>query len=423
MEHILRGAEKIIPKPLYAFFQPSYHFVLSLLGALRYGFPSRKIKIIGVTGTKGKSSTVEIINAIFEEAGYTTALTNTIRFKVADTSEENLFKMSMPGRFFMQRLISRAVTAKCDYLIMEITSQGALLFRDRFISLDTLVFTNLSPEHVEAHGSYENYVEEKVGIARRMKTSSKKHRTILINRDEKEGVRFLEAAQHARADALMYGLDDVRPYEVYEEGLQFTFDDKKVRSPLTGEFNLSNIVAAITAAEIHGIPEEIIARAIENFSAIPGRVQRINAGQKFEVVVDYAHTPDSIEKLFKAFAGKRKICVFGSTGGGRDAWKRPVFGKLADEYCEEIILTDDDSYDEDVEKIMREIAGGINNHTPLLVADRRQAIRTALKKAQPEDVVLLVGKGTDPFLMGPNGKKTPWSDEAVAREELKLLLN
>ncbi len=419
MEKILRTAERLIPGRIYSALQPLYHWKLALLGALIYRFPSKNITIIAVTGTKGKSSTVEIVNAIFEEAGFKTALTNTIRFKIADQSEDNLYKMSMPGRFFMQNFIRRAVSAKCDYLIMEITSQGALLYRDRFIDLDTLIFTNLSPEHIEAHGSYEKYVEEKVGIARRMKNSKKKHKTILINRDEKEGIRFAEAAQQAHVDALMYGLDDVRPYEIKPSGIEFTFDGKNALSPLTGEFNLSNIVAAITAAQVHGIPDEVIVRAIQKFSGIPGRVQKIDAGQDFEVIVDYAHTIDSMEKLFKAFPNKRKICVFGSTGGGRDSWKRPEMGGIADKHCDEIILTDDDSYDEDPNKIVKEIAAGITAHTPTLITDRRLAIREAISRAKSGDTVLLIGKGTDPYLMGPNGKKTPWSDAKIAREEIE----
>jgi UDP-N-acetylmuramoyl-L-alanyl-D-glutamate--2,6-diaminopimelate ligase len=421
MEKILRTTEKFIPRPLYTFFQPVYHWKLAFLGALLYGFPSRKIKIIGVTGTKGKSSTVEIINAIFEEAGYKTALTNTIRFKIGTDSERNLFKMSMPGRFFIQQFIRKAVDAKCDYLIMEITSQGALLYRDRFIDLDTLVFTNLSPEHIEAHGSYEKYVEAKVGIARRMAGSKKKHRTVIINRDEKESIRFSEAAQHAHIDALQYGLEDLKPYEIKETGLTFTMNGEMAHSPLRSEFNLSNIAAAISTAQIHGVPDEVIVRALEKFSEIPGRVDKVAAGQDFDVIVDYAHTTDSLEKLYKTFPHKRKICVFGSTGGGRDAWKRPEMGKIADQYCDEIILTDDDSYDEDITKILNEIASGITHHVPTLLPDRREAICEGLKRAKPGDVVLITGKGTDPYLMGPNGSKISWSDKEIAREELSKL--
>jgi UDP-N-acetylmuramyl-tripeptide synthetase len=419
MEKILRTTEKYIPRSLFRALQPVYHWKLSLLAAIRYGFPSRRIKVIGVTGTKGKSSTTEIINAIFEEAGYKTALTNTIRFKIGDASTRNLFKMSMPGRFFMQKFLSDAVKAKCDYAILEMTSQGAQLYRHKFIHLDTFLFINVSPEHIEAHGSYEKYIDAKVGLARELAHSSKENRTLIVNEDDKEAGRFLALSADTK---IGYKITDLAPYLIKEVGIEFTLNGVKVTSPLTGLFNLYNILAAITVARHHDIADEVMIRALEKFAYIPGRVQKIEAGQPFEVVVDNAHTPDSMEKFFRAFQGKRKICVFGSTGGGRDTWKRPALGKIADTYCEEIFLTDDDSYDEDTQKIMQEIATGITAHTPRLIADRREAIRQALAVARPGDAVLLIGKGTDPYLMGPNGKKTPWSDEDIAKEEIAKLI-
>ncbi|MES2216708.1 MAG: UDP-N-acetylmuramoyl-L-alanyl-D-glutamate--2,6-diaminopimelate ligase [Patescibacteria group bacterium] len=418
MEKILRTGEKLIPRRLYNFFQPIYHWKLALLGALIYRFPSKKIKVIGVTGTKGKSSTVEIINAILEEAGYKTALTNTIRFKIDDNSDRNMYKMSMPGRFFMQSFIRRAVQAQCEYAVLEMTSQGAFFYRDRFIDLDAFVFTNLSPEHIEAHGSYENYINEKVGIARRLGKSSKKDRTLVVNGDDKESGRFLQAKADRK---ITYKLKDAEPYEIKKEGIDFTWSGKRIHSPLSGLFNLYNILAAITVAKSQNVSDEVIVRAIEKFKDIPGRVQKIEAGQDFEVIVDYAHTTDSMEKLFQTFPNSRKICVFGSTGGGRDTWKRPEMGSVADKYCDEIILTDDDSYDEDPHKIVQEIAKGITENKPTLLVDRREAIKKALRCAKSGDVVLLIGKGTDPYLMGPNGKKTPWSDAEIAREELQKI--
>ncbi len=415
MENILRTGEKMIPRRLYRFLQPIYHWKLALLGAIFYRLPSSKIKVIGVTGTKGKSSTVEIVNAIFEEAGYKTALTNTIRFKIGETSERNMYKMSMPGRFFMQHFIRRAVDAGCQYVILEMTSQGAFFYRDRFIDLDAFVLTNISPEHIEAHGSYENYLNEKLGIARRLITSKKKDRVLIANGDDKESGRFLQAKADRK---ITYKLKDAEPYEIKKEGIDFTFNGNLTHSPLSGLFNLSNILAAITVAKSQNIADDVIIRALEKFSDLPGRVQKIDAGQNFEVVVDYAHTTDSMEKLFQTFPNSRKICVFGATGGGRDTWKRPEMGAIADKYCDEIILTDDDSYDENPQKIVEEIAKGITKNKPTLLVDRREAIKEALKRAKSGDTVLIIGKGTDPYLMGPHGKKTPWSDAEIVKEEL-----
>jgi UDP-N-acetylmuramoyl-L-alanyl-D-glutamate--2,6-diaminopimelate ligase len=427
MENILRSAEKLIPKRLYSLFQPIYHWKMALIGAIIYGFPSKKIKVIGVTGTKGKSSTVEILSAILEQAGYKTALSNTIRFKIGDESERNMHKMSMPGRLFMQGFIRKAVRAKCDYVILEITSQGAFFYRDRFIDLDALVFTNLSPEHIEAHGSYENYINEKVGIAKRLRVSKKKNKILVVNGDDKESQRFVDATSIGKINSkpedkvtsVTYKIRDASPYIINKEGFDFTYNGNVTHSPLSGLFNLHNVLAAITTARSLGVSDSHIIRAIEKFSDIPGRVEKINMGQDFEVVIDYAHTTDSLEKLYQTFPAARKICVLGSTGGGRDTWKRSEMGKVADQYCDEIILTDDDSYDESPQKIVEEIAKGVTKHTPLLITDRRLAIREALKSAKTGDVVLITGKGTDPFLMGPNGMKTPWNDAEIAREELQ----
>ncbi len=235
-----------------------YHWLWAFGSAVFYRFPGDNIKVIAVTGTKGKSSTTEIINAIFEEAGYKTALSNTIRFKIGDQSEDNMYKMSMPGRFFMQRFLRRAVDANCDVVIMEITSQGALQHRNKFISLDTFIFTNLAPEHIESHGSYEKYVAAKVGIA----SAVKKDGAIIVNSDDKESPKFLNYNVEHK---LSYSLKDAEPFTILAEGIDFTLDGKNVHSPLSGEFNLSNILAAIKAAQHFGIPDSAIINALEDF--------------------------------------------------------------------------------------------------------------------------------------------------------------
>jgi UDP-N-acetylmuramoyl-L-alanyl-D-glutamate--2,6-diaminopimelate ligase len=418
MEKLLRAGEKVIPKPFYKIGQPIYHSFLAFSSALLNGFPSKKIKIIGVTGTKGKSSTTEILNAILEEAGFRTAVSNTIRFKIGDQSEDNMYKMSMPGRGFVQRFIRRAVDAKCDFLIMEITSQGALQFRNKFIDLDAVIFTNLSPEHIESHGSYEKYVEAKVGIACEISKSQKTNRALIVNGDDKETPKFLVCDADTK---IIFGIKNAEPYTIKNERIDFTWRGKALHSPLSGLFNLYNILGAISCAQHFGISDELIAKAIEKFSGIKGRVEKIEAGQDFTVIVDYAHTPDSLEKLYGHFKSQRIIAVFGCTGGGRDTWKRKEMGRIADEYTGEIILTDDDSYDEDPRKICEDIKIGIKNHTATVLVDRREAIREAFRRAKNGDAVLITGKGTDPYLMGPNGSKIPWNDANVVREELRLL--
>jgi len=416
LDNTLTKIRSYIPVKLFAAFQPIYHRALAFLAALWYRFPSRKIKVIGVTGTKGKSSTVEILNAILEEAGYKTALTNTIRFKIADFSSENLFKMSMPGRFYVQKVLRKAVNNKCDYAILEMTSQGSLLYRHTFIDLDAFVFTNLSPEHIEAHGSYEKYVGAKVAISCYMLKSIKQYKTIIANTVDKVAHLFLYVVADKK---VTYSTKDAEPFEIKKEGIDFTIGGKKVSSQLSGLFNLYNILSAVTTARSQGVADEIIIRAIEKFNGIPGRVQKIDVGQDFEVVVDYAHTPDSLEKLYQVFQNSRNICVLGGTGGGRDSWKRAKMGEIAEKYCEEIILTDEDPYDENPEKIVGDVAKGITSKKPRIIMDRREAIKQAINMARTGDHVLITGKGTDPYIMGPKGTKTPWSDARIAKELLE----
>lgn len=420
IDSTLSTIRKFIPHKLYTFFQPAYHLTLAFCAGLVYRFPSRSIKVIAVTGTKGKSTTTEILNAILEEAGYTTAVANTIRHKIGNESSENMYKMSMPGRFFTQRFLRKAVQKKCDYAILEITSQGVLQYRHLFINLNAFIFTNISPEHIESHGSFEKYLDAKVAIARTLKTSSKKNRVLIVNGDDVQASRFLECDADTK---VTYRIDDVQPYEIQKEGIDFVYHTIKIHSPLSGLFNLYNILAAITCASQLGISPEIISRTLEKFSGVRGRVEKIETGQDFNVIVDYAHTPDSLEKVYQVFKGSRMICVLGGTGGGRDTWKRKEMGRIADSYCDEIILTNEDPYDEDPQVIVEHIREGISTQKPRIIMDRREALHTACSLAQTGDTVIITGKGTDPYIMGPQGSKIPWDDATVVREELLKIRN
>jgi UDP-N-acetylmuramoyl-L-alanyl-D-glutamate--2,6-diaminopimelate ligase len=419
LDTILYPIRKMIPAPVLNFFRPAYHLSMSFLGALWYGFPSRKMTIIAVTGTKGKTSVTEIVNAILEEAGIKTAVSNTIRFKVGDDSTDNMYKMSMPGRFFVQRFLARARKAGCTHVVLEVTSQGAAIGRHRFISFDALIFTNLSPEHIEAHGSFENYVNAKLMIADAVAGSSKKRRIIVANADDVQSHKFL-----ARnfTDRRTFGLDDAKPYNIFREGFDMTVRHKLIKSPLSGEFNLYNELAAITLAETLGIGIEICKSALEKFGGIRGRVEKVEVGQDFDVIVDYAHTPDSLKKLYDVFQRSRRICVLGNTGGGRDVWKRDEMAQIAARECDEIILTNEDPYDDDPKKIVTDMAGAMPEAEPRIIMDRREAIAHAISLAGTGDAVLITGKGTDPYIMGPNNTKIPWSDAKVAKEEIEKLL-
>lgn len=423
MEKALFLAKKLIPKRVFKFFQPAYHYGLAFLGAVLYRFPAQKIKVVFITGTKGKSTTAEILNAILEQAGMKTAVAGTVRFKIGERSEPNRYKMTIPGRFFVQKFLRRAVRAKCDVAIIEMTSEGARQFRHKFIDLDALIFTNLALEHIESHGSYEKYREAKLSIAKALGKSAKREKIIVANVDDKEGQAFLDCPKGVQK-RLPYSLKDAEPFVLKENGLEFQFAGEKIVSHLRGKFNLYNIIGASTLARAWNISPEIIKSALEKFSGVRGRVEsvKISDKQNFEVIVDYAHTPDSLKALYEAFPNRKKICVLGNTGGGRDKWKRPAMGKIADDYCDEIILTNEDPYDENPRAIIDEVAVGMKKHKPNIIMDRREAVATALRTAFPDSVVLITGKGTDPYIMEANGKKTPWDDAEVAREELTKLI-
>jgi UDP-N-acetylmuramoyl-L-alanyl-D-glutamate--2,6-diaminopimelate ligase len=426
MEKILRFVEKLIPKKIYRAAQPKYHWLMGFLGAVIYRFPAHQLYVIGITGTKGKSSVTEMVNAILEEAGYKTVSTGTIRFKIGDQNRENKFKMSMPGRFFLQKLLREAADKGCTHAVIEMTSEGSKLYRNKFIPEDAFIFTNLSPEHIESHGSFEKYKQAKVNIALNRKTKKRQFNEKLNPKNETIGVINIDDEEHQEFydvnfdKKVGYSISDAKPIDL-SNGIKMRFGKSTIYSNLDGEFNAYNILAAASCCEAMGISHENIRRGIENLVEIPGRVQKIKTTKGFDVVIDYAHTADSLEALYRAFPEKRKVCVLGNTGGGRDKWKRPVMAKVAEKYCDEIILTNEDPYDEDPMEIIEQMESAITKKKPAVILNRREAIHTALTKAGPKSVVLITGKGTDPYIMEAGGKKTPWSDYKVAQEELSKL--
>lgn len=468
---MLKFIKKIIPRKIFSLGQPVYHYLLALLGAIIYGFPGKKIVVIGVTGTKGKTTTTELVNAVLEEAGFKTALAGTLRFKIGENTKRNLFKMSMPGRFFMQKFLADAVKEGCTHAILEMTSEGAKQFRHKFTYPDALIFTNLAPEHIESHGSYAKYLAAKLSIAKELEgpeksslrkelgsgyrgytksVSSKSPRVpsprearlfsenflhspvIIANTDDKEGEKFL--ALNIK-NKIPYSLRDAVSIKADSKGSSFQIGKIVIHSKLPGLFNVSNMLGVVAYAKFIGIPDEKIKIALEKIDFVRGRMEKIDEGQSFDVVIDYAHTPDSLKAVYETYTPTnsletekyRLICVLGNTGGGRDTWKRPEMGKIADHYCDEIILTNEDPYDENPADILKEMKMGIKNKPVEIILDRRLAIKQALQKAtgvkNEKIAVLITGKGTDPYIMGPNGTKQEWDDASVTREELRRIMN
>lgn len=414
----LRKILTLLPKPLREALLVRYHLIVAYAGALLYGNPSRKMVVIGVTGTKGKSTTAEMIRAILKESGKKVAIVGTIRFAIGDTEERNLFKMTMPGRFFIQRFLARALKAGCTHAVIEMTSEGAKQFRHKGIELNALVFTNLSPEHIESHGSLEKYAAAKLSLAEHLSHSPKRPRIIVVNGDDAYAEQFLSFPTDVQRS---FSLTDAITQATSPMQSTFTYRLTPFTLQLPGAFNIANALAAVEVCDALGVSAATAAHALAQIMRMPGRAERIECGQKFHVIVDYAHTPDSLEAIYSAYP-MRKICVLGNTGGGRDTWKRPKMGAIADQACDIAILTNEDPYDEDPEKIVREVASGFTMHTPRIIMDRREAIREAIREAQEGDAVLITGKGTDPYIMGPQGTKQEWSDARVATEELRQLL-
>jgi UDP-N-acetylmuramoyl-L-alanyl-D-glutamate--2,6-diaminopimelate ligase len=414
MEKLKSILKNLLPRSLYRALVRPYHIVWSFVSAVRYGFPAKKLTVIGVTGTKGKSSVSEMITAVLEEAGHSVALSSTIHFKVGSEVRPNLYKMTLPGRGFIQKLLREAVDAGCTHAVIELTSEAAVQSRHLFLSLDALVFTNLEREHIESHGSMENYFQAKFRLGTALVHSSKRPRGIIALGDSEYGQRFLALPVEQQLPFSLSEATDITPLPL---GISFTYKGRQFSLPHPGTFSVLNALATCKVAEFLNVPLEKVATGLAALTLIPGRAERIEAGQDFLAVVDYAHTPESLKALYGAYGSKRKICVLGNTGGGRDTWKRPEMGRIADEMCDEVILTDEDPYDENPEKIVREMAAGMKR-APRIIMDRREAIHTALGLARTGDAVLITGKGTDPYIMQANGAKTRWSDAEVVREEL-----
>ena len=415
--------KRLIPKRVFTFLQPYYHYTLAFLGALKYNFPSKKITVIGITGTKGKSSTTEILTHLLSSDGKKVASLSTIQFTIDGKQERNMFKMTMPGRFFVHKFLRDAVNAGCTHAVIEMTSEGAKQFRHKFIDIDALVFTNLTPEHIESHGSFAKYKEAKLSLAKAVEDSPKRPRFLVANVDDEHGKDFLNFNVENK---LPYSLKDLTLYSLQKDSISLVFSNTTIRMPLVGLFNVYNALGAITLAKALGVSLEKIQKALRDLPTLRGRVERFEsapeANKHVTAVVDYAHTPDSLRQLYEAFPNKPKICVLGNTGGGRDTWKRPEMGAIAEEYCEQIILTNEDPYDENPMKIVEEMKKGMSENAAVqIIMNRREAIRTAIAIAPNNGYVIVSGKGTDPYIMGPNGSKETWSDADVVKEILSEL--
>lgn len=407
---IKRLIKKIVP----SFLIKIYHYKLALSAAILYCFPSKKLTVIGVTGTSGKSTTVNFITRILEEAGNKVVSNSSIRFKVGDKEWKNELKMGMPGRFFMQSFLRKGVRAKCNYAVLEVTSEGIKQYRHKFIKFHTAVFTNLSPEHIESHGGLENYRNEKLKLFKATKN------THIVNIDDENAKYFLGTpAQKTLSFSLKQKADVKAEHINFNNGIQFSVNGTPFDINIIGHFNTYNALAAISVALCHGISLDVCKRALSKATGIPGRMEIITK-EPFLVVVDYAHTPKQLELAYKSLGGKNLICVLGSCGGGRDKWKRPVLGRVAEHYCKEVVITNEDPYDEDPQEIIDQVAEGAGGRV-LKMLDRKEAIKKAIELAHPNDAVVITGKGSESVMCLRDGNKIPWDDREIVRQQLKKI--
>ena len=418
--------KEIIKKLVPQFVLSWYHLSLAFLGAVIYSFPSKKIKVIGVTGTNGKTTTVNLTARVLEEAGFKVAALSSIKFKINSKEKENVLRMTMPGRFKIQKFLREAVAAGCQYAVLEVSSEGIKQHRHKFIDFDAAVFTNLTPEHIEAHKGFENYKRAKGEL---FKAAKEIH---IINADDKSAEYFLSFPSKGK---FLYGLNEstrenfvlAQNIETNDSGISFEVRGVLFNLKLLGAFNIYNSLAAICVGLWQGVDFETSSRALAKANLIPGRMEEV-ISSPFKVFVDYAFTPAALEKVYQSLKPKegKMIAVLGACGGGRDKWKRPVLGEIAARFCDEIIITNEDPYDEEPEKIMEEVADGVKNYklqttNYKLIVDRREAIREAMKLAEPNDVVVITGKGCEPWIFVKGGKKIPWDDRQIVREEFTRL--
>lgn len=414
------------------------HFLLALGAYWFYGRPARKLIVIGVTGTKGKSTTCRFIAEVLSSAGFKVGLLSTVEFQIGEKRWLNDQKMTMLGRGKIQSMLRQMVNKKCTHVIIETSSEGILQYRHYGLDYDVAVFTNLGTEHSERHGGYENLRSDKGKMFASLSLGKKKRingkiipKVIVANGDDKEAEFYLSYSADKK---YLYTFDPNHPsvdgVEIITgriEGKQHGFFVGKelYQLRLLGKFNCENAMAAVSVGKSFGVTPDQIATGLMNVELVPGRMEFIEEGQLFKVVVDYAHEPMSLTALFttlRSLTEGRLIAVVGSDGGGRDVKKRERMGEIAGKMTDVVVITDVNCYDENPNGIAEMLAKGArlagkkDGKDLFINVDRRAAIKQAFLLAMPGDIVTVTAKGTEPYIGIANGKKIPWDDRTVSRE-------
>ncbi len=418
---------------------PSTRTILPFLSAEFYGRPSEQLDLIGVTGTNGKTTTAFMIESIFRTLGERTGLIGTIGATINGKSVP--LERTTPEAPDLQRLFADMVQAGVRRCVMEVSSQGITMERTAECAFDTGVFTNLTQDHLDAHGTMEAYFAEKLKLFTEYPAAfPQKTFNAVVNADDPYGLRIIEALESAGRNVLRYALrdpdaplraviDEARP-----DGTRFTVTYQPpqgsavsftVSLQMGGLFQVANALAAIGVALLRRVPPTAIVNGLEALPGVPGRFELVpSPGKDFTVVVDYAHSPDGLENVLKsaqALSPKRLVCVFGC-GGDRDPLKRPLMGRISAELADVTILTSDNPRSENPNAIIADILAGIDggstNPAVITEPDRFAAIQAALcELAQPGDLIVIAGKGHETGQTAA-GKTIPFDDRQVAREAL-----
>jgi UDP-N-acetylmuramoyl-L-alanyl-D-glutamate--2,6-diaminopimelate ligase len=387
------------------------------IAARFYGEPTRELKVVGITGTNGKTTTAFLVREILEAGGVRCGLLGTVKQMVGGIEEE--VERTTPEAIDLQRNFRRMLDAGDAACVMEVSSHALALHRCDAIHFDVALFTNLTQDHLDFHGSMEDYFGSKRLLF------EMEPRVAIVNVDDSYGRRLAEEFECVTFSALGGHADLIAgSVGLTPCGIDFTFRGMQVRTALAGDFNVANALGALAAAEALGVESGMAAAALAKASPPPGRFEPIDEGQDFTVLVDYAHTPDSLENVLRAarrLGEGRVISVFGA-GGDRDKGKRPLMGRAGAELSDLAIVTSDNPRSEDPEAIVAEVAAGARNGAGVEVeVDRRAAIALALSRAEPGDTVVIAGKGHEQGQEFENGRKIPFDDRDVAREELRRL--
>lgn len=403
----------------------AYFSIYPMIGSLVFRHPSRKIKIIGITGTDGKSSTVLFTTKILQTAGYKTGFFSSVAYGDGNYEQKNSLKMTMPGRLFMQNFLWRLVKNKCAVAVLEVTSEGIKQKRHLFINFDVAAITNLKPEHIESHGGFEKYKSAKATIFKNLYLSYKKSvsKTIIVNEGDEDSKSFLEYQADKKFTFGSGNNATVRGNIVEQNLYRNTFEVAtennhcKISMGLGGPFIVDNALAAITIATALGVDLSVCKLALEKITNIPGRFEIVSRNPV--IIVDYAHTIAAVEKALafvrENWAG-RIIHIFGAAGGGRDKWKRPLLAELSERFTDLSILSEENSFDEPVEEILQNIYGGFKNkERVLLIPDRRNAVKEALSRVDQDTLLLFTAKGSETVIAGPMGRKKTYNEKEFIR--------